>query len=402
MDRLQFKKFYYRLLDFNRVTQYLKDVHYVILTQQAISMLKQIAAQNIWPVNDEEIRTILPSSLVALFDEYQELGTVAFIDQYLTKIPDWFRILILPDYLNLHFLRQVIDNNHIEDKETLISFFNSIKAVEMLGKDLAELYAYYVEYLDSDSFPYKYSHKPTSSAHYVAGEKIRGNFHNHSIFSDGKCDLHELVEMAKKSEREYIGISDHSKSANGIHVEMLHQQIHQIDTLNSDFKILKGIECEILENGSLDFEKEILDSLDYVIIAVHGSHILTKKNATNMLIKAIENPRSCILAHPSSKIHRKNIGLFVDMKKIIQACVRNNVFIELNGDPSRLDLDPMYIKYALKANAKFTIDSDTHTKIGFHNIQNAIEIAEDMIIPPENILNTYDIQNVIKSFHFKK
>lgn len=107
------------------------------------------------------------------------------------------------------------------------------------------------------------------------------------------------------------------------------------------------------------------------------------------LIKAIENPLTKILAHPSARIYKKKPPVNVDMHKIIDACIQNNIVIEINGDPSRLDLDPKYIGYALDKGAYFSVDSDTHSLNGFFNINNSILIARELNIPPERCINTF-------------
>lgn len=197
--------------------------------------------------------------------------------------------------------------------------------------------------------------------------------------------------------RNFIGISDHNKKLNGITEESIDIQHTEIERINKkvNITILKSIECEILKDGSLDFERNELQKFDYVIAAVHRDTNMTKNEATNRLIKAIENDYTTILAHPSSRIYNRNVGLYLDMKKIIDACVDNNVIIEINGDPDRLDLDPSYINYALKRGGLFSVDSDTHSQNGFININNAIHIAYDNNIPSEKIINTWSLQELI-------
>ena len=125
---------------------------------------------------------------------------------------------------------------------------------------------------------------------------------------------------------------------------------------------------------------------------------MMKKEAEHRLITAIENEYTSILAHPSSRILNKKVELFVDMYKIIDACIANNVIIEINGDPSRLDLDPKYIKYALEKGAIFSLDADTHTSNGFKNINNAIQMALDSNIPSDRIINTFDLVKLKDTF----
>lgn len=131
----------------------------------------------------------------------------------------------------------------------------------------------------------------------------------------------------------------------------------------------------------------IFKELDYLIIGAHRNEIMSKKEATRRLIRAVENPNSNILAHPQSRIYQKKVGLYLDIHMIIDACRENSVVIEINGDPDRLDLSPEHIEYAVKKGIIFSLDSDTHTENSFKNINNAIKIAEAAHIPPEQILN---------------
>lgn len=117
------------------------------------------------------------------------------------------------------------------------------------------------------------------------------------------------------------------------------------------------------------------------------------------MIKAIENKNANILAHPSSRLYQRKVGLYTDIHKVIEACVRNNVAIEINGDPDRLDLAPEYIKYAIECGAMFTVDSDTHNAIGFKNINNALRIAADNSIPTDKILNTKSVKELHTFFN---
>ena len=216
-----------------------------------------------------------------------------------------------------------------------------------------------------------------------------GNFHNHTTFSDGRLSIEAIANLAKLYNRKFIGISDHSSSVGGVDSEKIMRQISIINSLSKDenFTILKSLECKILADGTLDMDYGIFKELDYLIIGAHRNEIMSKKEATRRLIKAIEHPNSNILAHPQSRIYQKKVGLYVDIQMIIDACKENSVVIEINGDPDRLDLSPEHIEYAVKKGIIFSLDSDTHTLNSFKNINNAIKIAEEAHIPPEQILN---------------
>lgn len=388
---IQNKKLYYKFFDLERASLFLGDEELNLYANQILNLIDSFSKESDDSIIDQNNihQLIFDNRTIGYFGEYKNKGTIEFIDRYLADIPDWLRSLILPNFLDLKELRSIIKNDLINSKQQLYRYYLSDKAKSIYGADRADLYAYYVENLESADFPHKYAINNNGSESYICGKKLFGSFHNHTNYSDGRCKISELRKLAIECGREYVGISDHSKIVNGVKEDDLYKQIEEIDKLNrlSRPTILKSIECEILSDGSLDFETKILAQLDYVIVAVHRDVCMTKKEATKRILKAIEHPESNILAHPSSRIYKRNIGLYLDMYRIIDACVQNNVVVEINGDPLRLDLDPKYVQYAITKGAMFSLDSDTHTQKSFYNINNAIRIAEDNNIPIESIIN---------------
>lgn len=328
-------------------------------------------------------------------DEIYEFSTsndISYIRSVLSSVDKWILNLILPDFFSLTLLRSIFLSQNISTKQQLEDYFASSVAVHSYGSDQAELYNYFVKNSDYSSFPDKYlNRRYRRLLSEVDGKYLYGNYHNHSTFSDGKLSINELRTLAESYEKSFIGISDHTKRVNGIDEDSVMNQHLEIDALNnsdSSCRILKGVECEILPDGTLDFASNILATFDYVIIAAHRDTNMIKSVATSRLIKAIENPSANILAHPSARLFGKNVGLLLDMHKVIDACVANRVIIEINGDSDRLDLDPRYIGYALDKGAVFSLDSDTHSRDGYLNINNSISIAQDCNIPPSSIINT--------------
>src|SRR5687767_2153354 len=165
---------------------------------------------------------------------------------------------------------------------------------------------------------------------------------------------------------EYLVISDHSKSAfyaNGLTEERIREQHKQIDELNkklSPFKIFKSIECDILNDGSLDYSNSVLSTFDLVITSIHSNIKMTEEKAMSRLMGAIQNPFTTILGHMTARLLLSRPGYPVDYYKIIDACAENNVVIELNANPRRLDMDWRYIDYALEKNVMISIDPDAH------------------------------------------
>ena len=204
--------------------------------------------------------------------------------------------------------------------------------------------------------------------------QLKGVLHNHTTYSDGLNSLREMAEYAKSQKYEYLGICDHSQSAGyagGLKPEILLQQIQEINTLNeelSPFKIFKGIESDILADGSLDYDNEILKHLDFVVASVHSGLNMDEVKATARLIKAIENPYTTILGHPTGRLLLLRNGYPINHEFIIDACAANGVCIELNAHPYRLDIDWTWIQYAQNKGVWISINPDAHEKQGYHDM----------------------------------
>ena len=378
-----------------RISSFLYDDSQLSRSSANLSIIKEYKEKDIVSLSRSELHGIgFDGDTIKEINEFKETGEILFIKNYIDRLERWIQIILLTDFFNLKMISDVFKEEKIGSKDQLITYFSSQKSKEIYGIEEAELYAYFVENMDGSSFPNQYRQKYSVNdvvTPNVSGERIWGNFHNHTPYSDGKCTIAELKNLALLCGRTYIGISDHTKRVLGVDEDTILRQHHEIDELNKSdvsFIILKSLECEILSDGKLDISDDYLKKCDYIIAAVHSDTRMTKSDATKRVIKAIDNSYTNILAHPSSRLYQKNVGLFLDMEKIIDACVVNNVALEINGDADRLDLDPRYIKYALEKGAYFTIDSDTHSLEGFRSINNTIRIAEDSHIPPERILNT--------------
>lgn len=210
---------------------------------------------------------------------------------------------------------------------------------------------------------------------------IKGVVHAHSTYSDG---IHSLPEMARQAERlgyGYLVISDHSKSAfyaNGLREDRLLAQWKEIEEWNDrspSFRIFKSIESDILNDGSLDYHDAILDQFDCVIASVHSQLRMTEEKATERLIKAIENPYTTILGHPTGRLLLSREGYPLDHRKVIDACALHGVAIELNANPYRLDLDYQWIPYAMEKGVMICVNPDAHSKEGIGDIRYGVLAA---------------------------
>jgi len=238
----------------------------------------------------------------------------------------------------------------------------------------------------------------TSIPNVIEPTDIKGIIHSHSNWSDGSNTLEEMAKAAMAQGFEYLVISDHSKSAfyaNGLTEERIQQQHLQIDELNrklTSFKIFKSIESDILNDGSLDYSNSILSTFDLVIASIHSNLKMTEEKAMLRLIKAIENPYTTILGHLTGRLLLSRKGYPVDHKKIIDACAANNVVIELNAHPSRLDIDWKHIDYALNKNVLISIDPDAHVTDGFNDVRYGVLMAQKAMVTKEQNLSSFSLK----------
>lgn len=191
-------------------------------------------------------------------------------------------------------------------------------------------------------------------------------------------------------------MSDHSKTAtyaNGLTEEKVKEQHAFIDSLNeklAPFKIFKSIESDILNDGSLDYSSSVLSTFDLVIASVHSNLKMNKEKAMARLLKAIENPYTTILGHMTGRLLLSRNGFPVDYKLIVDACAANNVVIEINAQPRRLDMRWQWIEYALSRNVLLSIDPDAHSIQEFENIRYGVLVAQKGMLTAENNLSSFD------------
>lgn len=236
----------------------------------------------------------------------------------------------------------------------------------------------------------------------IQAKDIKGIVHCHSKWSDGINTLEELANACIKSGKEYLVMSDHSKTANyanGLTEERLKEQHALIDSLNkklAPFKIFKSIESDILNDGSLDYSDSVLSTFDLVIASVHSNLKMSQGKAMPRLLKAIENPFTTILGHMTGRLLLSRKGFPVDHKKIIDACAANNVVIEINAHPRRLDMRWQWIDYALSKNVLLSIDPDAHSIGEFENIKYGVLVAQKAMVTSQNNLSSFSIDQFEK------
>ncbi|PWL29711.1 DNA polymerase/3'-5' exonuclease PolX [uncultured Roseivirga sp.] len=242
----------------------------------------------------------------------------------------------------------------------------------------------------------------------VEMEDLKGILHNHSTYSDGKHTLRQMAEYCKELGYEYLGICDHSKSAfyaNGLDEERVAKQHQEIDELNKElapFKIFKGIESDILNDGSLDYSDEVLASFDFIVASVHSVLNMNKQKATQRLLTAIENPYTTVLGHPTGRLLLRRAGYPIDHKAVIDHCAKHNVVIEINANPWRLDLDWRWVNYALEKGVKLSINPDAHQMEGYHHMKFGLLTGRKGGLTAEMTFNALSQEEIEKHFAEKR
>lgn len=242
----------------------------------------------------------------------------------------------------------------------------------------------------------------------VTYEDLVGTLHNHTTYSDGMHTLEEMATYCKSMGYQYLGVCDHSRSAfyaNGLQPERVLKQHEEIEKLNAKmapFRIFKGIESDILNDGSLDYDEDLLTRFDFIVASVHSVLRMDKQKATTRLIKAIEHPRTTILGHPTGRLLLAREGYPLEMEKVIDACAANEVVIELNANPYRLDLEWRFIPYALEKGVKISINPDAHRKEGYHDMHYGVCVARKGGLTKKDTFNSFGTQAVSAWFEKKK
>lgn len=243
----------------------------------------------------------------------------------------------------------------------------------------------------------------------IQTENLRGTFHNHTTESDGKNTLEEMAEAAMELGLEYLGIADHSKSsfqANGLDEKRLRAQIEEIAKLNrkyledgTNFRIFAGNEVDILKDGSLDFDDELLGELDYVVASVHNAMTLPEKEMTERIIKAVSHPAVTMLGHVTGRLLLQREAYAVNVPAVIDACAETGTIIELNSNPWRLDMDWRWWKLATEKGVKCAINPDAHRTSQLDYLWFGVRLARKGWLTRDDIVNTRTRAEIEELFH---
>lgn len=245
----------------------------------------------------------------------------------------------------------------------------------------------------------------------ITVENLRGTFHNHTTESDGKNTLEEMADAAMELGLQYLGIADHSKSsfqANGLDESRLRAQLKEIAALNqkyaaegNQFRILAGNEVDILKDGSLDFDDDLLGELDYVVASVHNAMTLSEKDMTERIIKAVSHPSVTMLGHLTGRLLLQREAYAVNVPAVIDACAETGTIIELNSNPWRLDLDWRWWKLATEKGVKCAINPDAHKTSQLEYLWFGVRLARKGWLTKNDVVNTLTLPEIEKLFQLK-
>lgn len=228
----------------------------------------------------------------------------------------------------------------------------------------------------------------------VTRQDIRGDLHVHTQATDGKDSLRDMVGAARDLGYDYLAITDHSRRvtvAKGLDTGRLAEQIERIDRLNAEldgFRVLKGIEVDILEDGALDLPADILEALDLRVCSVHYHQNLSRRRQTRRILKAMENPCFNILGHPTGRLIGQREPYDVDVEAVMRAARQNGCFLELNATPDRLDLNDVHCRMAKEIGVKVALATDAHSTAGLAFMRFGINQARRGWLGPEDVINT--------------
>lgn len=238
---------------------------------------------------------------------------------------------------------------------------------------------------------------------------LRGTFHNHTTASDGKNTLEEMAAAADELGLQYLGIADHSKGqvqANGLDADRLAKQVEAIREFNasgvSEVHLFAGVECDILRDGALDFDDEILAPLDYVVASVHSAFNLSEEEQTNRFLKAIANPNVTMLGHLTGRLLLRREPYAVDVSAIIDACAENGTWIELNASPRRLDMDWRWWRHARDRGVRCVINPDAHRTDELQHLKFGVLMARKGWLRREDVMNCLSLKQIEKQLKMKR
>jgi len=242
----------------------------------------------------------------------------------------------------------------------------------------------------------------------ITEEDIRGLVHVHTDYSDGTATVDAMARGARKLGMTYLGITDHSQTAvyaGGLTEAKVAEQAREVASVNRSldgFTVFRGIESDILPDGSLDYPDDVLASFDFVLIAIHSVFSLSEAEMTKRIIRAVEHPCSTMLAHPTGRVLLTRDGYQVDLNAILDACAANRVIVEINSHPSRLDLDWRHLRNARDRGVKIAIGPDAHTVKAMEDFRYGVAVARKGWLSAGDVINTLSTDEIAALFREKR
>jgi DNA polymerase (family 10) len=237
----------------------------------------------------------------------------------------------------------------------------------------------------------------------VSLDDLRGTFHCHSDWSDGANTIEQMAQAAKKLGLRYLGLADHSRSAayaGGLSIERVHEQWAVIETLNQklggSIHVFKGIECDILADGTLDYPDELLDGFDYVVASVHSFFSQPRSVMTDRIVRAISHPKVTMLGHPTGRLLLARQGYELDIDAVLEAAARSGTMIEINANPHRLDLDTINTRKARRMGIPIVINPDAHSTAGISDLEFGVNVARRAGLEASDVVNTASYAEIAK------
>ena len=237
----------------------------------------------------------------------------------------------------------------------------------------------------------------------VTMEDVLGVLHNHTTDSDGAATVAEMAAAACARGWSFFGVADHSPVAvyaNGVTADRLRDQWRRIDELNRDgggMRIIKGIEADVLSDGTLDIPTGCENGLEYVVASVHSAFGLSQERQTERIVSAVSHPACRVLGHPTGRLLLARPGYAVDLERVLQACLEHGVAVEINASPYRLDLDWRWARRALELGLKLAVDPDAHSTRGLDDVRWGLAVARKAGATASDLVNCGDIDEFLKS-----
>src|SRR6267143_1165144 len=233
--------------------------------------------------------------------------------------------------------------------------------------------------------------------HLVEQGDLRGLLHCHSNYSDGTVTIADWAAACSAAGYEWVGITDHSKSAayaGGLGTEDVAQQHLEIDAVNarvSGIRVLKGVEADILADGTLDYGPDVLDRFDFVIGSIHTRFGMSEREMTRRVLAAMDDPHLAILGHPTGRMLLQREPYAIDLDQVLAKAAARGIAVEVNADPHRLDLDWRMVRRARELGVTFSIGADAHSTSGMSNVAVGVGIARKGWLEPHQVVNTRDV-----------